>query len=90
MEYQAGIPQALRLMNAPQLTTSAALVDQATKAGTPAQGIDLLYMATVSRHPDADELARLTSYIPKQSSPRSAFSDILWALLNSGEFATNH
>jgi len=90
LEYQVGIPQALRLMNAPQLNTSAALIDQATKAGTPAQAIDILYMATVSRHPDADELARLTSYAGKQSSLRTALSDILWALLNSGEFTTNH
>jgi len=90
LEYQAGIPQALRLMNAPQLNNNAALVEQATKAATPAQAIDILFMATVSRHPNADEIGRLTSYVGKQSTPRSAYSDILWALLNSGEFATNH
>jgi len=90
LEYQAGIPQALRLMNSPQLNNSAALLEAAGKAGDSAKAIDLLYMATVSRHADADELARLTSYVKKQSTPRSAYSDILWALLNSAEFTTNH
>jgi hypothetical protein len=90
LEYQAGIPQALRLMNSPQLNTSTGLIDQAAKMATPADAIRQLYMATVSRHPDADELARLTSYVTKQGTPRTAYGDILWALLNSAEFTTNH
>jgi len=90
LEYQAGIPQALRLMNSAQLNGSPALVDQAMKAGPPAKVIEHLYMATLSRPPSADEVARLTSYANKQSNSKTAFGDILWALLNSGEFATNH
>ena len=90
LDYEAGIPQALRLMNSQQLNASPTLLDQAAKAATPAEAIRHLYLATVSRNPNADEVARLTSYVSKQSSPRTAYGDILWALLNSGEFATNH
>jgi hypothetical protein len=90
LEYQAGIPQALRLMNSAQLNGSPALVDQAMKAGPPAKVLEHLFMATVSRGPTADEVARYSSYVGKQSNARTAYGDILWALLNSGEFATNH
>jgi len=90
LEYQVGIPHALRLMNSPQTNANSAIVDTALKAPTPAKAIEHLYLATVNRVPTSDELARMTSYVGKQSSPRTAYGDILWALLNSAEFTTNH
>jgi hypothetical protein len=91
-EYQAGIPQALRLMNAPQFSTEAVVLDRALKsAHAPAQAVDQLYLATLARHPTATESQRLTSYVRTHSADsQKAYGDILWAVLNSSEFALNH
>jgi hypothetical protein len=92
-EYQAGIPQALRLMNSPQFRSSADLLNKilAQRDRTDQQVIEQLYLATVSRRPTAPESQKLTAYVRQQEGgPRKAFGDILWALLNSSEFALNH
>jgi hypothetical protein len=88
-EYQAGIPQALRLMNSPQTNNNAAVVTQAMKAGSPAKGVEYLYLGALSRRPTEAESERMTRYIGQQDSPRTAYGDILWVLLNSSEFALN-
>ncbi len=89
-EYQAGIPQALRLMNSAQFNRPTGLLVEATKAGTsPAEVIEYLHLGAVSRRPTAEETQRLVEYVGKHE-PKQAYSDILWALLNSSEFALNH
>ena len=53
--------------------------------------IEILYLRTLSRRPTPAELSRLTAYVGKfERDPRKAYSDVLWALLNSSEFSTNH
>jgi hypothetical protein len=91
-QYQAGIPQALRLMNSPQLSGGSVVLDQALKTlHTPAQIIEQLYLATLSRRPTPAETQRLASHVHKHGADaRKAYRDILWALLNSSEFALNH
>jgi hypothetical protein len=90
-DYEAGIPQALRLMNNPRLSGSPNLLAALAKAGDqPAKVIDKLYLMTVNRKPTDAETKRLTQYIAKAGDSRSAYGDILWALLNSSEFALNH
>jgi hypothetical protein len=60
-----------------------------------------LYLLVYSRPPDADELAaarkHLARFVGKSSdeqgsppSPRQAYEDILWALINTKEFLFNH
>jgi uncharacterized protein DUF1549/uncharacterized protein DUF1553 len=91
LEYQHGIPQALRLMNSPQLTTSAEAVNSAMKSGeNPAQIIERLYLTALSRLPNSEEVDRMTRYVQKAGDARQAYGDILWAMLNSSEFTTNH
>jgi hypothetical protein len=92
MEYQAGIPQALRLMNAPMLNANGPIVARLAQAANfkPPQVIEQLYLTTLSRRPTAQELERMTRYVREQETPRAGYSDILWALLNSSEFTTNH
>jgi hypothetical protein len=92
LEYQVGIPQALRLMNSAQLNNINVTVNQAIKAGNnnPAQVIEHLYLAALSRRPSAAESQRVTQYVGRQSDSRTGYSDVLWALLNSSEFALNH
>lgn len=89
-DYTAGIPQALRLMNAPQLNRGGALLD-AAKSMTPEQTIERLYLGTLSRRPASNETERMVAYVQKhKGEEKKAYSDILWALLNSSEFVLNH
>src|SRR5262249_1788941 len=91
LEYQQGIPQALRLMNSPLLTNSAQAVADAMKAGdTPAKVVEQLFLTALARPPSADELNRMVAHVERSTEARAAYGDILWALLNCSEFATNH
>jgi hypothetical protein len=91
LEYQAGIPQALRLMNAPQLNNTQGAITQAMKDGKePARVIENLFLATLSRRPTSAELTRMLRHTREQATdPQAAYRDILWALLNSSEFVAN-
>ncbi len=89
-EYQAGIPQALRLMNAPQLNNAIAR-SPLVRPGKPVpRAVQDLYLATLSRRPSAHELERAVAYVGRQRDARQGLSDVLWALLNSSEFSMNH
>jgi hypothetical protein len=91
LEYQVGIPQALRLMNSVQMNRTEAPVAAAMKEGkTPEKTIERIYLMTVSRPPTAEEVQRLTGYVNKHGNTARTYGDILWALLNSSEFVTNH
>lgn len=90
LEYQTGIPQALRLMNSAQANATSEGVNQAMQgAKGPAQVIENLYLRTLSRRPTQQETDRFTAYVA-QGEARVQYGDILWALLNSSEFALNH
>ncbi|HJZ59402.1 MAG TPA: DUF1549 and DUF1553 domain-containing protein [Gemmataceae bacterium] len=86
-EYEAGIPQALRLMNSRITGNPAVIRTFAGPKDTPAQVIEKIYLAALSRRPTKAELDRLTQYVTKAASPTEAYGDILWAVLNSSEFA---
>lgn len=89
-EYQAGIPQALRLMNSPQSSNPAILDRIAAKGQSRRQTIEQIFLTVLSRRPTEQEIDRFTQYVTQQENPRTGFSDVLWALLNSSEFALNH
>jgi hypothetical protein len=90
-EYEAGIPQALRLMNNPRLSSSPALLSEISRAGNQhGKVIERMYLMTVSRRPTEPETKRLTDYIAKTADAKTGCGDILWVLLNSSEFALNH
>jgi hypothetical protein len=93
-EYEAGIPQALRLMNSPlmasaRLTNVASRAAEVTRGTSTEKAIEKLYLTTLSRRPTADETKRLTEFVAKHQEPRAAYGDVLWVLLNSSEFALN-
>ncbi len=90
-EYDAGIPQALRLMNHPFTNRNSELAArQLTKGQTKSKAIDALYLSALSRRPTPAETARLMKYLDRTDSLESGYADILWALLNSSEFTLNH
>jgi hypothetical protein len=89
-EYQAGIPQVLRLMNSPMMNNGAKLTKLIEGANSSAEVIEKLYLNTVSRRPTPNEMDRMQAYVKKSEPPRKAYADLLWALLNSSEFTFNH
>ena len=58
----------------------------------PDAAIERIYVKTLSRKPTDKEVKRLTDYVAQSTStdPKTVYSDILWAVLNSSEFALNH
>jgi hypothetical protein len=48
-------------------------------------------LAALSRRPTPVELERRVAYVMRAgNTPRTAYGDLLWALLNSSEFVLNH
>jgi hypothetical protein len=89
-EYAAGIPQVLRLMNSPQFNTTASVARITAGSKTPAESIEKLYLTVLSRRPSKEETERITRYLKESKDPpRETLSGVLWALLNSSEFALN-
>ncbi len=93
-EVEGSIPQALMLMNNPQ-------INQKIQArGTNLLGriltaypdnddaLRMVYLRALARKPTDREKDRCLAYIKKAGSRAEAFEDILWALLNSTEFQT--
>jgi hypothetical protein len=91
-DYATGIPQVLRLMNSAQMNRVTAFVTELVKAGhTPARNVEQLYLATLSRCPTPAETDRLVAFVQNENQDaREAYTDLLWVLLNSSEFALNH
>lgn len=99
-ESQTSILQALSLMNG-QVVADATSLERsellASVADAPFmstwQRIDTLFLATLSRPPTDKEAERLVKYVEAggpEKDGKKALADVLWALLNSGEFLLNH
>jgi len=56
----------------------------------PASLVREAYLRTISRPPTKDELDIAIKYIEESRSPLSGLRDVLWALINTKEFITNH
>lgn len=89
-EYHTGIPQVLRLMNAPQFNNSSAIGPIVRSSSDPKEAVDKLYLTVLARRPTAEERERVAKYLrANREEPRSALAGVLWALMNSSEFALN-
>jgi Protein of unknown function (DUF1553)/Protein of unknown function (DUF1549) len=86
VDFEAGIPQALRMMNSPVANNPAAVRAVLGGATKPEDAIERIYLTTLSRRPTADEKTMLIDYVAKSGNPTTAYGDILWVTLNSGEF----
>jgi hypothetical protein len=49
-----------------------------------------LVLATLSRPPTEAEQAAFAEYRARESNRQTAFTDSLWALINTREFILNH
>lgn len=95
-ETQTSILQALSLMNGTMIAAATSLERSETLAAvvdvpflSTEERIETLYLASLSRRPNAKELGRAVQFVRKGSSKES-FADLFWALLNSPEFIVNH
>ena len=88
------IPQALFLMNSPQLNRAMSVGGNTVLgkilSSTPdnRQALLALYVRVFSRGPTAKELQTCLRYIELAGDRQVAFEDILWSLINSTEFIT--
>lgn len=96
-EAQTSIPQALSLMNG-TFTSDATSFDRSQIMSAvielpfldTAGRIETLYLATLTRSPDAEESAQMLAYVRAAENEKDAFADVFWVLLNSAEFIFNH
>jgi hypothetical protein len=89
-EFNAGIPQVLRLMNSPQYNNAGSLGAILKGVREPREVLDALFLATLSRKPNDEESTRFQAHMRKyRDEPRRAQADILWVLINSPEFHLN-
>lgn len=89
VEYDAGIPQALKLMNNRALTGGPGAALKIVKPAEPAaKNVESLYLATLGRRPTAAEVGLAQKHLAKGGPPAERYGDLLWALLNSSEFST--
>jgi hypothetical protein len=89
-EYSYGVPQTLRLMNSGLTNSGAQVVSRLARPGRSRdQVIEDLFLTALSRRPSAAEVQRLGQYVAQQTDPAKGYAGVLWALLNSAEFACN-
>jgi len=93
------LTQTLHLINGTTIETALQRSPVLTKlmkdAPSPEDGVKALYRRAVSREPTSYELARFAERAKERdlndkNQVRRYYEDVLWALLNSTEFAFNH
>jgi hypothetical protein len=93
-EVEGSVPQALLLMNNPQINQriqargTNLLARILTYYTQDDEALRMLYLRTLARKPTDREMDKCRDYIRKAGDRTEAFEDILWALLNSTEFQT--
>ncbi|MCI0379858.1 MAG: DUF1549 and DUF1553 domain-containing protein [Gemmataceae bacterium] len=93
LENTHGIPQALKLMNAAQLSTVSPVVQRLTASGMDrAQTIEQLYLTAFARRPSAAESKLIADFLARRNDATLAqgYAAVLWTLINSAEFVSNH
>ena len=98
-DYHAGIPQALTLMHgglihsSTDLASSGLLKSLGAPFFTDKHRVETVFLSTLSRHPTPAEfevIDRQMSSVTTNQERQQVLGDLLWALLNSGEFTFNH
>ena len=98
-DYQAGIPQALTLMNGPMIASATSDAPKGILRSLSAPffndrtRVEKLFVATLSRKPTEKERERYAKFLdsqPANAKKSEELGDVLWVLLNSTEFTMNH
>lgn len=94
-ETEPSLNQVLHLLNNPEFldkldSPGNRLAVWIESGQAPAQVIESMYLATLSRVPTADELRLAEGYLSNQSDAVAAYRDLQHALINSNEFLLRH
>ena len=90
-QVNTGVPQFLKLLNGDLLNRETPGLSRLLKGDpTPAEAIESIYLAALSRRPSAEDRLWMLEYVEGAGDRRAAYQDVLWTLLNSGEFVLNH
>jgi hypothetical protein len=96
-EYNPNLQQIMRMLDkdSPQYRGIRArgrgrLAQILRQTRRPEQVIEELYLATVSRPPNRDELNRCLKYLRDHGEGAAAYEDLFFVLLNTNEFYFNH
>jgi len=88
------LAQALHLLNGDtiegKLSRSTVIAGMLKTGRKPEEILDELFIRAFSRKPSEPEKKRLLPLVAANATDRKAYDDVLWALLNSTEFAFNH
>lgn len=89
------LKQALAMMAAPtytdKISRTGGRIDRLLKNEASEQEIiEELFLSALSRFPSKEEVSRLRAEVRRQSSRRKALQDLVWAVITSREFASNH
>ena len=92
---EPALPQKLYLMADPGLQSKLMDPNNRLKAilsseSDDRKALENLFLATVSRFPTENEFKAFEAYRKKANDRRTAYSDTLWALVNTTEFIFNH
>ena len=88
-----GLAQALHLINGSTINAKlrGGIIEQLLARQLPDRElIDELYVRAFTRSPASEEWAEWESLLTRTPDKTEAVQDLLWALLNSREFAFNH
>ncbi len=95
-DFEGSIPQGLFLLNGELLQRAVSaqrgmpLGQLLSRERTDGNVIDHLYLSAYGRKPDSEEKKAALDFVRGGESTEASFEDLLWALLNSAEFMTNH
>jgi len=88
------LAQALHLLNGDtvegKLARSTVIADMLKDGRKPEEILDAIFIRALSRQTSEPERKRLLPLVAANPADRKAYDDILWAVLNSTEFAFNH
>jgi hypothetical protein len=93
-EVTGTVPQALFLMNSPQIDRivrsggRTRLAEILNDTRDDAQAVRELYLLVLLRDPSEAEITICREYIDDVGNRNEAFEDVMWSLLNSSEFLT--
>jgi len=101
-DFQGGLQEHLYLNNGPLGTllnqAKGSLVEWLQNSPEPLETkIDRIYLSVLSRHAQAEEIARITEFVNssqaranKNDAKAVRWGDVVWALMTSSEFRFNH
>jgi hypothetical protein len=90
---EPALPQTLFLMSDPALLgkiTGGRLQRLLAEDRTDAEVLEELFLATLSRYPDARERRAALGRVGAAADRRAGLTDVAWALINTREFILNH